>query len=648
MTIASVTLASADSDDGVDVEIEACLNPAAPRSFFVYAGAGSGKTRSLKHALETFRERYGADFRRSGARIAVITYTRAAAMEIAERVGEDPLFPISTIHSFCWSLIGGHHNDIRSWLRATLPEDLAELERKQAKGRPSQASRDRERAMASIRKRLDLLSTPRVFTYNPNGDNFGADSLSHAEVIAITANFILEKAAMQAVLTNAFPFIMIDESQDTTKGLISALFSLAEKNRGRFALGLLGDSMQRIYGDGQADLGRQIPEGWANPVKRMNHRSGRRIVQLGNAIRADVDGQEQWARDDSTEGVVRLFVAPADAADKPAIEQRIQALMAKACADEGWMGPNSQVKTLTLEHHMAASRRGFASMFAALDADKRLSPGLKRGDLAGLRFFSEQVAPLIAAIDADDRFAVMSLLRASSPLLQAKALAECDDALDPLRAAREAVESLARLRPGVADPSFQEVLRCVAQSGLFDIPQSLAPFVSEDGGVGAEQAKASEEGDLDVGDASAAAGLAAWRQFLGLPYREIIPFAEHVADRGPYGTHQGVKGLEFDRVLVIMDDDEAKGFLFSYEKLFGTKPLSDGDLKHLKAQEETGADRTRRLLYVTVTRARSSLALVGYTADPVALSKLAVEKGWFVPDEVIRLNERGEPIDVPV
>lgn len=27
-----------------------------------------------------------------------------------------------------------------------------------------------------------------------------------------------------------------------------------------------------------------------------------------------------------------------------------------------------------------------------------------------------------------------------------------------------------------------------------------------------------------------------------------------------FGTHQGVKGLQFDRVLAILDDDEARGF----------------------------------------------------------------------------------------
>ncbi len=176
MSLIAIEIGPADTDENVDREIKACLEPQTPRSFFLYAGAGSGKTRSLKEALDYFRDSFGADFRRSGKKVAVITYTNAAADEIAARVGQDALFPISTIHSFCWSQIGTHHTDIQACLLKTLPEALAELREKQAKGRAgSKAAQDRERAIASTTKRLEWLASPRRFTYNPNGDNFGAE-----------------------------------------------------------------------------------------------------------------------------------------------------------------------------------------------------------------------------------------------------------------------------------------------------------------------------------------------------------------------------------------------------------------------------------------------------------------------------------------
>jgi DNA helicase-2/ATP-dependent DNA helicase PcrA len=86
------------------------------------------------------------------------------------------LFPISTIHSFCWRHIETYHADIQAWLLETLPADLADLREKQAKGRAgTKAALDRERAIASTTRRVEWLSVPRRFSYNPNGDNFGQD-----------------------------------------------------------------------------------------------------------------------------------------------------------------------------------------------------------------------------------------------------------------------------------------------------------------------------------------------------------------------------------------------------------------------------------------------------------------------------------------
>jgi DNA helicase-2/ATP-dependent DNA helicase PcrA len=90
--------------------------------------------------------------------------------------------------------------------------------------------------------------------------------------------------------------------------------------------------------------------------------------------------------------------------------------------------------------------------------------------------------------------------------------------------------------------------------------------------------------------------------------------------------------------MVIMDDEEARGFLFSYEKLHGAKLKSKTDLEHERAGEETSIDRTRRLFYVTCSRSQDSLALVAYTSDPAKVQSNAVILGWFEENEVEVLN----------
>lgn len=621
-----------ETDASVRAVIANCLNPETPSSFFLYAGAGSGKTRSLKEALEDARDRHGDRLRRAGHRIAVITYTNAACDEIRSRVRADPLFEIATIHSFCWSQIATFHSDIQTWLQAELPKEIATLEAEQAKGRAgTKAALDRARGIEGRKKRLAWLATPRRFTYNPNGDNFGQASLSHAEVLKITADFIRVKPSMRAMLATRFPFLLIDESQDTSKHLIDAFFALEEAEQERFSLGLFGDTMQRIYADGKEGLGDDLPPRWKRPVKRMNHRCPRRIVRLANAIRAGVDDQKQLARTDSGKGMVRLFLAEANAADKPGLESRARTRMAELTQDSEWLDRGNAVKTLTLEHHMAASRLGFLDMFEALNKDTRLTTGVRSGDLAGVRLFSALVAPLVNAQRAGNKFAVMAQLRRHSPLMRPHVLQAAADAGDPLADVRKAIDALMALQLDRQETRFLDVLRCVAAHGLFSIPDSLNSFIGDDS---VEVAQDEEE---DGEGAAATGSLAAWRDFLETPYRQINAYAEYIADKGAFGTHQGVKGLEFERVLVVMDDSEARGFLFSYDKLFDAKPPTPADQKKRAEGGETGVDRTRRLLYVTCTRAERSLALMAYTGDPDKLESVAKARGWFSADEIERL-----------
>jgi DNA helicase-2/ATP-dependent DNA helicase PcrA len=104
--------------------------------------------------------------------------------------------------------------------------------------------------------------------------------------------------------------------------------------------------------------------------------------------------------------------------------------------------------------------------------------------------------------------------------------------------------------------------------------------------------------------------------FLACPASQLLPYHTYISERSPFWTQQGIKGAEFDRVLVVLDDAESSHFQFSYEKYLGLKELSDNDKKHIDAGEETTVDRTRRLFYVSCTRALKDLAVVLFTVDP--------------------------------
>jgi DNA helicase-2/ATP-dependent DNA helicase PcrA len=148
-----------------------------------------------------------------------------------------------------------------------------------------------------------------------------------------------------------------------------------------------------------------------------------------------------------------------------------------------------------------------------------------------------------------------------------------------------------------------------------------------------------DEGSLfddDGEDASEVEG--ALREFLNAPFEQVRRYATYVSRETGFDTRQGVKGLEFSRVMVVMDDEEARGSFFSYEKLFGAKARSDRDRENEQSGNESGLDRTRRLLYVTCSRAEKSLALVARSANPELVRRHVLAQGWFDESEVVVLG----------
>jgi DNA helicase II / ATP-dependent DNA helicase PcrA len=120
---------------------------------------------------------------------------------------------------------------------------------------------------------------------------------------------------------------------------------------------------------------------------------------------------------------------------------------------------------------------------------------------------------------------------------------------------------------------------------------------------------------LDVPEDQASDDDAAIAAFFACPAKQMWNYENYVLRQSPFDTHQGVKGAEFDRVLVVLDDEEAKYGLFSYGKLLGVTPLSATDQENIDEGKESVLDRTTRLFYVCCSRAVGDLAVVLYVAE---------------------------------
>lgn len=530
-----------DIDNHVDKQIIDCINPSDPKSFFLFAGAGSGKTRSLVNALKEFKKLYGDQFRLKRQRVAIITYTNAAAGEITHRLDSDPIFQVSTIHSFAWILIKPYSKDIKIWLKQSLVDDISALKEEQGKSRnlKNKTSIDRAKKIESKTNRLNYLDNIIQFTYNPNGDNTSKDSLNHSEVISIAASFIAGKVLMQNLLVCKYPILFIDESQDTKRELIDAFFRLQQNKKDVFCLGLFGDTMQRIYMDGKENLGRDLPVDWIKPVKKMNHRSNKRIINLINNIRESIDNQKQESRNEKEEGIVRFFICARNN-DKVSVENLVIEKMENATQDALWNLIDGNIKTLILEHHMAANRMGFLDFFRPLYEQDKLKTSLLDGTLASANFFTQIVLPLVEANAVGDKFAIARIVKKNSKLLRKDELLKNKDETGNIVQSRDAVTKLLSLWNTDREPLLIEILREICDSGLFPIPEMLAPIAYRT----EEEIKLinnQELGDSEDVDPI----LDAWDIALKSPFSQIRQYAKYLSEDSTFGTHQGVKGLEY-------------------------------------------------------------------------------------------------------
>ena len=426
--------------------------------------------------------------------------------------------------------------------------------------------------------------------------------------------FTSTKALMSQILRSRFPIILIDESQDTNKDLVNALLGVIKEHGDELVIGMFCDTMQRVYFDGLEDLSRAIPSNWEKPEKKMNHRSSKRIVTLANAIRATLDGQEQIPRSDASEGLVRFFIADSNS-NKDHVEEEVLARMLKLSDDSGWKQRDT-VKILILEHHMAARRLGFLEFFTPLYSIGSFKNGVIDGTLPELSFV-EPLVRLINALQRGDGFEVSKVLRRYSPLLKRENKSEVE--YDPLVRVKEVDEAVKKLQTMIEeneDISLNEVLLFIHDQGLLPLHERVESNLND----------TNEELDGEKN--------LALREAFKVPLNQLQHYYTYVRDESPFSTQQGVKGLEFERVMVIMDDQEARGFQFSYSKLFGTKEKTKADVDNEAEGKDTSISRTQRLFYVACTRAKESLALVAYTDNILGARDTLLKYGWFDEGEI--------------
>lgn len=620
-------------DTDADREIHACIKSVPPTPFVVTAGAGSGKTTSLIKAMDRVIAEHGAKMLMKKQKVACITYTEVAANEIREDVNAGALVHVSTIHSFYWTIASSFQADIKVWLRMTLQRRIDELVEtaKNFGPRVRQNTRDNnKRDQERLSRHLEEIEKVTSFRYGM-GSDYPKGILGHEDIIQLADHLLKNRPLFRRLVALNYPFVFIDESQDTFKEVVESFKMVEAQMRGRFCIGFFGDPMQKIYLRGSGSIG--LEDGWRGITKPENFRCAQSILHVANAIRAQGDGlkQERGLHEelDGTErpieGSARIFILPRTMNRNEALTQ-VRAWCAMADNDEGWATPELAVKILVIVHRIAAKRLGWDGIFAALSdrAPDSIKQGLLDGTSWPVQPFLGFVLPLVAAMQDGNEFEAMNMLRTRCPRLAASNLAGKNGA-QLLREVREAKLELVRMMSDEGC-SIRDVAMHLRATGLLALDERLERVldlqVAPDEAEGGE-AEGGQPSDLPV------------LKLLNCPAPQLSSYGRYISEGSPFATQHGVKGAQFDRVLVVIDEEENDYRLYDYEKVLGDAQVSAADRAAFANGEDNTWSRTLRLLYVCCTRAKRGLSLVFFVADPDVTSAHIVASGIFPEGSVV-------------
>jgi DNA helicase-2/ATP-dependent DNA helicase PcrA len=398
--------------------------------------------------------------------------------------------------------------------------------------------------------------------------------------------------------------------------------------------------MQSIFMRGAGDIPRE--EHWRFITKPENFRCAKQILDVANAVRAQGDGMEQVrglherVNGDlkPVEGSARMFVLPNTLSRTEALA-RVRAWSAATNNDEGWTTPDIAVKILVIVHRMAAELLGFGSIYSALSdkTSQTMKQGMQDGTGWPVRPFLSFALPIVAAMKGGNEFAVMSLLREFSPRLRPGALTG-RRAANVLRELHIAVLRLVTMLD-VAGNTIGDIALHLRDTGLFEFDERYDRALEFIGNV-ADAAQEPEAADAALAEGRSSD--AAMAKFFKCSTQELRPYERYVSENSPYATQHGVKGAQFDRVIVVMDEEESDYRTYNYERVFAGADARAADRARAQDGDENTWSRTLRLLYVCCTRARRGLVLTLFVPNPATTLENVVASG-ILPQSAVFTQE---------
>lgn len=631
--------------------------------FLLSGGAGSGKTYTLVQVIRWIIENYPSSL------IACITYTNAAVKEIMQRVNHDNLV-VSTIHDFLWDNIKNYQSELCKVLVKLLNTPDSGLHITDMDEVPKNFFSSREEP---------VLIEYREYTNLKDG------ILSHDEVIIVANAMFREYPKLCDILKSRYPFIMIDEYQDTFPKVVEIMLTHLKQSGKKCTVGFFGDAMQCIYDKGIGDLNAYKFDGEKGDVyevkKVQNRRNPQSVINLANKIRTDglqqkpsTDEKAPNMKDGKIKDGECLFIYTDKDGD---VLSSVRTFLSEK---KEWNFENSKrTKELNLTHNLIAGKARFANLMEIYNGDQILkyvkSSKLKScvlsnfsdKDISGKTFgdvlmmmrekgvdekLYKATPTQQSYIDSHSLLYEIALsydfenLRHtfvdSSQLVDDKKQSEDEESKTGSKRS-PLVKHLCKIEQSIRlyrDGNVSEFLkvtgyirdrkdgidrRIKSVSDKMVLKQAIDSLQNTDGKTICEVIELANENNICMIDDKLLNYQErcpyVYYRMMDVPYSEFVNLYNYLEGQTPFSTQHKTKGAEFDNVLVILDNGRWNNY--NFDKLFTATN-----------REESIVNRTEKIFYVCCTRAKEQLAVFYYKPTIGVIDKA---KEWFGTGNIVEL-----------
>lgn len=632
----------------IQQKINKCLDNF--ESFCFDAGAGAGKTYALQKSIEHILKTEGENLKLRNQKILCITYTNAAKDEILSRLGKNSAILVSTIHEFLWEFISIQQESLTIEHKNKIIDELHAIDYKINENSLSSnvvlpefqnvvckddfiktfysyygtSARDFRDAMKNydtyfetylsnisnfknlvkdINKKSRLSKTlkdiedkeSKKIIYNPvqNRDKLENYVISHDTLLLYCKNIITNKDILKRLFSDRYPYILIDEYQDTDEKVVAIIDSIREysNSRKKLVVGFFGDSLQNIYGSGVGILPKK--EEYKSIEKVFNRRSSMQIVELIEKIRNDNFGQ-QSIYTDFDNGSYNFYIS-GDDFNIDTFLQENHLINNTAC--------------LLMKNDDISKARGFDEILSVLKKFPRFSGAnfenvsneFLQKNLQHMGWFLREILTFIDFIQKvrDDNSTVREIIQFITSNKLKLTFAVMKQFIGNLREPNLSTLSIDRCIDeitNIQEPiSGNDILKKIFS--LDDIAENILLNIKNRAYDYFYNSQDSEESEREM---------TVIDEFFNLDISQFIKWYNYIFDDSKqesisYYTLHGSKGLEFDNVVVVLQDNFARknDYCKYYFENYGNPDCLDKRFSEV-----------RNLLYVACSRAKLNLHVI--------------------------------------